>query len=29
MVHPRFLATLGKLSPAQRQRIEEVAPVFG
>jgi hypothetical protein len=29
MVHPRFLATLEKLSPAQRRRIEEVAPVFG
>lgn len=29
MTHPRFLETLGKLSPAQRQRIEEVAPVFG
>lgn len=29
LVHPRFLATLEKLSPAQRRRIEEVAPVFG
>src|SRR5215204_1040553 len=29
MAHPRFLATLGKLSPAQRARIEEIAPVFG
>ena len=29
MTHPRFLETLGKLSPAQRRRIEEVAPVFG
>jgi hypothetical protein len=29
MTHPRFLATLEKLSPAQRQRIEEIAPVFG
>ncbi len=28
MTHPRFLATLGKLSPAQRQRIEGIAPVF-
>lgn len=28
LVHPRFLATLEKLSPAQRKRIEEVAPVF-
>jgi len=29
MKHPRFLETLGKLSPAQRRRIEEIAPVFG
>jgi hypothetical protein len=29
MTHPRFLGTLEKLSPAQRQRIEEIAPVFG
>ncbi len=29
MAHPRFLETLGKLSPAQRARIEEIAPVFG
>jgi hypothetical protein len=29
MTHPKFLETLGKLSPAQRQRIEEIAPVFG
>jgi hypothetical protein len=28
MTHPKFLATLEKLSPAQRKRIEEVAPVF-
>jgi hypothetical protein len=28
MTHPKFLETLGKLSPAQRRRIEEVAPVF-
>lgn len=28
MSHPRFLGTLGKLSPAQRKRIEEVSPVF-
>jgi hypothetical protein len=28
MTHPRFLATLEKLSPAQRVRIEEIAPVF-
>jgi hypothetical protein len=28
LTHPRFLETLGKLSPAQRKRIEEVAPVF-
>src|SRR5215203_166704 len=29
MAHPRFLETLGKLSAAQRARIEEIAPVFG
>jgi len=29
LTHPRFLETLGKLSTAQRRRIEEVAPVFG
>ena len=28
MTHPRFLEMLGELSPAQRKRIEEVAPVF-
>jgi hypothetical protein len=28
MTHPRFLATLGKLSPAQQKRIEEIAPFF-
>jgi hypothetical protein len=28
MTHPRFLATLEKLAPAQRQRIEEVSPMF-
>lgn len=28
MTHPKFLETLGKLSPAQRVRIESVAPVF-
>jgi hypothetical protein len=28
MTHPRFLETLGRLSTAQRQRIEDVAPVF-
>jgi hypothetical protein len=28
MTHPRFLATLEKLSPAQRRRIEEVSPAF-
>jgi hypothetical protein len=28
MTHPRFLATLEKLSPAQRRRIEKVSPVF-
>jgi hypothetical protein len=29
MTHPRFLETLGKISPVQRKRIEEIAPVFG
>ncbi|HEY8561563.1 MAG TPA: hypothetical protein VIL74_14400 [Pyrinomonadaceae bacterium] len=28
LTHPRFLETVGKLSPAQRSRIEEIAPVF-
>ena len=28
MTHPKVLETLGKLSPAQKQRIEEVAPAF-
>ena len=28
MIHSKFLATLEKLSPTQRKRIEEVAPVF-
>lgn len=28
MTHPKFLGTLEKLSPAQRQRIEEVSAVF-
>ena len=28
MTHPRFLATLERLSPAQKRRIEEIAPVF-
>jgi hypothetical protein len=28
MSHPEFLATVGKLSPAQRARLEEVAPAF-
>jgi hypothetical protein len=28
MTHPKFLATLEKLSPAQRRRIEGVSPVF-
>lgn len=28
ITHPKFLATLGSLSPAQRERIEEIAPVF-
>jgi hypothetical protein len=28
MSHPEFLATVGKLSPAQRARLVDVAPVF-
>ena len=28
MTHPEFLGTLGKLSPAQRARVEELAPAF-
>lgn len=28
MTHPNFLATLERLSPAARKRIEEIAPVF-
>jgi hypothetical protein len=28
MTHPKSLATLEKLSPAQRKRIEEIAPAF-
>lgn len=28
LTHPRFLETVGRLSPAQRKRIEEVAPTF-
>jgi len=28
MSHPKFLETLGRLDPAQRTRIEEVAPIF-
>jgi hypothetical protein len=28
MTHPKFLATLEKLSPAQRKRIEEISTVF-
>lgn len=28
LTHPKFLDTLGKLSPAQRRRIEEIAPAF-
>lgn len=28
MTHPKFLEGLGKLSPAQRKRIEDVAPAF-
>jgi hypothetical protein len=29
LVHPKFLMTLERLSPVQRKRIEEIAPVFG
>jgi hypothetical protein len=29
MKHPKFLATLEKLSPSQKKRIDEIAPVFG
>ncbi len=28
LTHPKFLETLGSLSPAQRRRIEEIAPAF-
>jgi hypothetical protein len=28
MVHPKFLSSLERLSPAQRKRIEEIAPAF-
>ena len=28
MTHPKFLAALGRLSPEQQERIEEVGPVF-
>jgi hypothetical protein len=28
MTHPKFLETLGELSPADRARIEEISPVF-
>jgi hypothetical protein len=28
MVHPKFVATLGALSPAARERIAEIAPAF-
>lgn len=28
MTHPNFLATLGNLSPAERTRIEQIAPTF-
>jgi len=29
MVHPKFLQTLDRISPDQRKRIDEAAPVFG
>lgn len=28
LTHQKFLETIGKLSPAQRKRIEETAPIF-
>jgi hypothetical protein len=28
MIHPKFLESLGRLSPAQRERIEGIAPNF-
>ena len=28
LTHPRFLETLGRLSPSERARVEQVAPVF-
>ena len=28
MTHPKFLMSLGRLSPEQRQRVEEIAPMF-
>ena len=28
MSHPEFLGAVGRLSPAQRTRLEEVAPAF-
>jgi hypothetical protein len=28
MTHPKFIETLDKLSPAQKRRIEEIAPAF-
>jgi hypothetical protein len=28
MTHPNFLATLGSIQPAERQRLEQVAPAF-
>jgi hypothetical protein len=28
MTHPKFVATLAAISPAARDRIAEVAPVF-
>jgi hypothetical protein len=28
MTHPKFLETVGELSPADRARIEEISPVF-
>ena len=29
ITHPQFLATVGRLSPAARTRLEQIAPAFG
>jgi hypothetical protein len=28
MTHPKFMATLGAMSPAARDRIADVSPIF-